>query len=563
MRVLQVSGVPPFLGLMVVIAYRAFFSLLIIVAKDVEMMQFFTFGKFWLAAFAMPLSCLNLLLFFYPQHKQASSAGMFIFLFTIPALTALTAIIPQLHPLLFYDFQAITVAGIATVSFSAGWMFKVYMAFSQLLFAYTVGILSKLFRTGNQVHRKQALIILTGGLSVALVDILSTLLTLEMRWLQINSACYLLVVLTLGYAIFKLGFLDLAWVAKERLFMKIPAALMVVDRNGLIQVHNNQAQALCRSDFVLQGKKITDVLRHCPQLAEAVLNQQTGKFKVPVTEEITQWWELRIEPLTKGHQGHEPVASLAVFYDITNLHETEQRERDKAVKLEQIVVFRNRLLSILSHDVVGNIRAHERVISMLLDEYTQLSEIQKKELLDSLQESMVETTYMLIQLISWSKSQQDGFVPSVQELDLRVLVRESINRCKLVASLYRVELILETGEGYAVILGDAEMLGSIARNLLVNAIKASPPGEAVRILMSIDDEAFVVSIQNKIHPGQGEILPERIHLAGFGLGLQICRDLASACSLVLQTREISQNERITILKGPRAFSERPQPSKEQ
>ena len=121
-----------------------------------------------------------------------------------------------------------------------------------------------------------------------------------------------------------------------------------------------------------------------------------------------------------------------------------------------------------------------------------------------------------------------------QQFDLRALVAELIGRLEPVARRARVDLKAATGAPLPV-LGDSGKLEIAIANLLLNALKFTPPGKAVRVDGDRDGRRTRLRVVDEgcgIDPAIQDRIFERFYKgdparagAGAGLGLSIARQL--------------------------------------
>ncbi len=141
-------------------------------------------------------------------------------------------------------------------------------------------------------------------------------------------------------------------------------------------------------------------------------------------------------------------------------------------------------------------------------------------------------------LLAASKLQAEGMRLSIDDVNLRALVEQSIER--LQTSTERHTLTAQFQDGFPIIQGDAARLRQVIDNLLGNAIKYSPKGGQITVRGTYDDESVQVAISD-----QGPGLPadelERVferfyrvnsaltnNIQGTGLGLYLAHAVVTA-----------------------------------
>ena len=142
--------------------------------------------------------------------------------------------------------------------------------------------------------------------------------------------------------------------------------------------------------------------------------------------------------------------------------------------LEKEVEMRNYLFSIISHDLRNPVSGNLMLTRQLLDRMGELSPAQLREGLEQLAQSARNTSELLENLLLWSLNQKGMLEPVMRDEDLTSLAREAIGT-------------IQNGEAVSVdiplgltVRTDRNMLLTCLRNLLDNALKASPEGATLQ-----------------------------------------------------------------------------------
>ena len=186
---------------------------------------------------------------------------------------------------------------------------------------------------------------------------------------------------------------------------------------------------------------------------------------------------------------------------------TVLRLRERRLLVKELEM-RNRLFSIISHDLRNPISGNRLLSRQLLERVRELSPEQLREGLEKLAQSAQNTSSLLENLLLWSLNQKGTLEPVMREEDLSALAAEAIGTIQNGAVIKT-----EIPSGLTV-RTDRNMLLTILRNLLDNAVKASPEGAVLQACgkrITLSDNG----------PG----LREGDAHWGHGLGLVITREL--------------------------------------
>lgn len=170
------------------------------------------------------------------------------------------------------------------------------------------------------------------------------------------------------------------------------------------------------------------------------------------------------------------------------LIECTNKELDKQNKiikeqyqiLEETNAAKDKLFSIISHDLKNPIAGLKEMISVLADNFESFSEEEKREILRELRLSSDNVLELLLGLLTWSRSQRNKIEYDPYEQDLYQLVYQNIAIVSTNAKNKNLTIINSVPEN-TIAFFDANMINTVVRNLLTNAIKFTNPGGIIEI----------------------------------------------------------------------------------
>ncbi|MCB2220408.1 MAG: HAMP domain-containing histidine kinase [Bacteroidetes bacterium] len=198
-------------------------------------------------------------------------------------------------------------------------------------------------------------------------------------------------------------------------------------------------------------------------------------------------------------------------------------------------ITRDRLYSILAHDLKGPVGNIKVMLEFLTNEPELLDQDSSKDLLFRVRESAESVHELLEDFLFWSRMIKQDVYFNPSKVDLDLVIRENILLLKSVAAAKDIALSYEIDEE-AFTYADEYMLHTIIRNLLYNAIKFTECGGHIEISTK-EFEHFheVVVRDNGVGiPSEGieKIFRSDVVYStngtsmegGTGLGLILCRD---------------------------------------
>ena len=152
----------------------------------------------------------------------------------------------------------------------------------------------------------------------------------------------------------------------------------------------------------------------------------------------------------------------------------QQQNREiqaKAAELEEINAVKNKLFSVISHDLRAPIYAVRNVFQHVRDYDLPAKEI--KSLLLDVVNDLNYVTDLMENLLQWAKSQMGGHKALPTALDLAELATKVSGQLRNQALQKQILIEDQVPEGINA-MGDREMIGIVLRNLVSNAIKFTP-----------------------------------------------------------------------------------------
>ena len=208
----------------------------------------------------------------------------------------------------------------------------------------------------------------------------------------------------------------------------------------------------------------------------------------------------------------------------------------KTEELQRTIAGRDKLYSVIAHDLRSPMGSIKMVLNMLiLNLPFEKIGAEMYELLTMANQTTEDVFSLLDNLLKWTKSQIGKLNVVYQDVDLVEVTDGVIEIFSMVASLKKIR-IHEMKPEKMMVNADIDMLKTVVRNFLSNAIKFSKENSEVLVKMEEVDGMAVVSVQDYgcgiSEEGQKKLLHTDTHFSTFGtnneegsgLGLLLCKD---------------------------------------
>ena len=166
---------------------------------------------------------------------------------------------------------------------------------------------------------------------------------------------------------------------------------------------------------------------------------------------------------------------LTIARDITERKQAEDEIKLKSKELSKSNAEKDKFFSIIAHDLRSPFNGFLGLTQIMAEELQSLTMTEVQEIAADMSKSANNLYRLLENLLKWSQIQQGmiSFNPEVIQLDL--VVGESIDMIQESANNKDIELATDI-PGDLVAFADKNMLQSIVRNLVSNAVKFTPKG---------------------------------------------------------------------------------------
>lgn len=213
----------------------------------------------------------------------------------------------------------------------------------------------------------------------------------------------------------------------------------------------------------------------------------------------------------------------------------EQKISERSKELIETSLVKDKLLSIISHDVKAPINSLKGVL-MLFNKGL-LDEKEFKGLTENIEEELNKTSSLIDSILHWSKIQLNGSSINRDIFNLSELIESNVQLFKSVANQKAIRFSYSMSS--FTICWDKHILNMVIRNLLANAIKYSYHGGEINIYAKNDygnitigirdygvgmDDAFLKTLtESKKVMSQPGTKGEQ----GNGIGLSLCKEYLS------------------------------------
>lgn len=224
-----------------------------------------------------------------------------------------------------------------------------------------------------------------------------------------------------------------------------------------------------------------------------------------------------------------------VIIDATALVNIQEKLRQNEARLIELNKTKDKFFSIIGHDLKNPFSALINVSSLLMENRRNFSEAEMDEVLKMVHSISQNTYSLLVNLLEWAKSQSGNIQMRHEVFDLKNLAIECIELHHELAENKKIRFENQLPAEMKV-FADRNMIKTVVRNLISNAIKFTREGGEVR-LTARENEGFAevavadtgVGMDEKTIDSLFKIDSTSSHKGtagepGTGLGLILCKE---------------------------------------
>jgi len=226
----------------------------------------------------------------------------------------------------------------------------------------------------------------------------------------------------------------------------------------------------------------------------------------------------------------------------TNKELTLQKEEIQKVvfELEKANKTKDKFFSIIAHDLKSPFNSLLGFSDLLLKNHKIIDEKERETFIKIINESSLKTFKLLENLLTWARSQTGKIAFSKEIINVSDLITETVTLLEEPARKKEIKLVLDD-EKDLLVNADKNMIDTVIRNLVSNAIKFTPKGGVIIVnSQTVTDEnnqlfaeisvkdsgvGIPLEIQSKLFKITENVTTKGTEQeTGTGLGLILCKE---------------------------------------
>ncbi|OME74967.1 hypothetical protein BK120_31685 [Paenibacillus sp. FSL A5-0031] len=416
-----------------------------------------------------------------------------ILLFIVPTATFLLHLTNDWHHLIYKEYVLNAIKTVPLYNTVKGPWYSVHAIYNYTILLLGILLFIPMYLRALPIVRTQIVVLILGAAAPMLFNIaymFSKVIDFTPLGFAVSGVVY-------AWGIFRFRLLRLTPLAYAKMFDTIRDGVVLLDYEDQIVNHNRAAEevfpelASAKSFPAL----IRDLLPDCPELLEriAATEFRDDRFSLQRLQGDRQrYYICSLDYIYDT--GVTPIGKMLMLSDITELKENEERLREKSERLSRLNAFKDKLFTVMAHDIRDPIALLVSLTELLGDEPSD-TDIANAEVFQEIRRQVRGTYHLVDNLLDWYRSQNGEVAFRPLTWNLQQVVRQAISLAGARAGMKNISITEHIDERLTV-NADKEMLDLIFRNLLSNAIKYTDIGGEIAINASIDRDQVTVTVRD-------------------------------------------------------------------
>tara|TARA_R110001583_G_scaffold165427_1_gene318116 strand:+ start:845 stop:3550 length:2706 start_codon:yes stop_codon:yes gene_type:complete len=233
---------------------------------------------------------------------------------------------------------------------------------------------------------------------------------------------------------------------------------------------------------------------------------------------------------------NNPIRVRGVILDITERKQASQIIKENEIRLKEINATKDKLFSIIAHDLRSPFNGILGFSELLIENIKDFEITESEKYLEIINSSAQNTLILLDNLLNWAKLQTGQIIFNPQKINLLSIIGETIELSKT-GAIGKDILISQNKPDDIEVYADKDMLETVLRNLISNAIKFTKPGGNISVLAKKKQSHVEIAISDNGVGMNEETINKLFRIEtnnttigtadekGSGLGLILCKEL--------------------------------------
>jgi PAS domain S-box-containing protein len=275
-----------------------------------------------------------------------------------------------------------------------------------------------------------------------------------------------------------------------------PAGYFTLDRDGNITNLNlNGAKMLGMERGRLINAKLKHFINRDDKDAFQAFHNSIFKGEIKQTCELQleNWVNQSCFVFLEGIKSDDNNTCFVTAIDITLRHKAEEALKESETRLKVLNATKDKFFSIIAHDLRNPFTSIIGFSSLLMSQSDNKSNEVVIKYSKIIYESSLRAMDLLKNLMEWANLQTGKISFNPKQLEFTNIITTVIELLTDLAGQKSITIVRDTDPGITT-FADEEMINTVLRNLVSNAIKFTKPGGEITISARVNSDELIVSV---------------------------------------------------------------------
>ena len=452
----------------------------------------------------------------------------------VPLLTLLAVWTNDLHHLHYASAKMAQNAPFPMIDLKPGIWYRIFTIYFYLIMACGCFLLWLKFNKADRIFKKQNYSLLVAASIPWIANVLYLFDIRPLGYIDLTPFAFIITSFLIIAGIYRFQLFDIIPLAREKVLDLMSDGFFVIDKNCRIVDFNASIKGFIETQpkKTIFDCKLEELFPGQVDFITMLKNHTAGKIDLELEKDgEKKYFEADIYFLNDNKVNDD--FGIIKLQDLTAYKLEVHRSQSQAQELERLNQLKDRIFSIIAHDLRGPLVNLSEVLKMIASE--QISNDEFKALSPSLSKDIIYTTDLLENILHWSRSQLKGFGISKEVFNLRNLILNEINYHLPAAELKKIKIIHDVFPG-EMAYADMLMIQIVIRNIINNAIKFCHENDQIHITASYQKDSKMLVCIEDTGVGIPKTTLDRLfkdesistrgtsNEKGTGLGLLVCKE---------------------------------------
>ncbi|MBN2664524.1 MAG: PAS domain S-box protein [Bacteroidales bacterium] len=269
---------------------------------------------------------------------------------------------------------------------------------------------------------------------------------------------------------------------------------IVIHNNGIVIDCNHSAVRLIgyQRDEIIGMNLFKVIHPDCHAKVKEMMAKNLAKpYQIVIIRKDGSTFDAETEAQNIQYSGE--YFRVACVRDITERKKQERTIEKQTIKLKEAIATKDKFFNIIAHDLKSPFNSILGFSDLLMKNIEKYDKDKIKRFVTTINEAGNNTFKLLENLLQWARSQQNKIPFNPEEHKLHELANETYTLVNHAANEKEITISLDIPNEISIV-ADAEMLKTIIRNLVSNAIKYTPENGKITISAQQNHNEIIIKI---------------------------------------------------------------------